>query len=242
MDSSKEKPDEITLIEQETVFEDGRMSHFIFEKMRRVQLGECFLACLGIFISIFQYELEYELSPEDRHLKSSLMLYVVFFSSIFLVILHFVRFRTYHDLQMNRREIPFETKWYHNPNLSKTVIECVLLFIHPSPFLIDDHIMIDSSYDYYPLELHVNDILAILILYRITIIIQCLLLFTDWYSNSASRLCKMYDAKPGIMFDLKCLMRENPLKLVVLLYSCSIPIFAYCLRIAERPLAKDLNQ
>lgn len=55
-------------------------------------------------------------------------------------------------------------------------------------------------------------------------------------NTRASRLCRMYGCDPDYQYAIKCLFQDYPLSLIATVYSLSVIIFAFALRICERPL------
>ena len=48
----------------------------------------------------------------------------------------------------------------------------------------------------------------------------------------ANRLCKMYGSKSNYQFALKCLFKDNPLSLIIVLFCVSSFIFGYAVFLA----------
>lgn len=48
----------------------------------------------------------------------------------------------------------------------------------------------------------------------------------------------MLKIQAGVLFTIKCLMKKNPLVVILVIYILSIPYFGFMLRIAEHPLER----
>ena len=219
--------------------EDGRITKAYFDRLQMVELGTFVMSLVGIGLSILQYDLEFD---DNEHKEwSVLILYVVFISSILLVIMTITRyilkleFRDKRNGALNRSTVWETGQW------KQMLAECIFVFIHPSPFFLGIKIETETSFDKVRIYYHVNDILNIIVFLRLIVIMRVVLIHTYWYSNRAQRLCEMYDCESGYMFALKCLMRKSPEKIVMMGLIISIPCFGYLLRICERPIVRTIT-
>ena len=219
--------------------EDGRITKAYFDRLQMVELGTFVMSLVGIGLSILQYDLEFDDNEHEEW--SVLILYVIFISSILLVIMTITRYILKLEFRDKRNGTTNKSTVWETGEWKQMLAECIFVFIHPSPFFLGIKIETNTSYDKVRIYYHVNDILNIIVFLRLIVIIRVVLLHTYWYSNRAQRLCEMYDCESGYMFALKCLMRKSPERIVMMGLIISIPCFGYLLRICERPIVRTIS-
>mmetsp|Transcript_5560 Transcript_5560/g.4709 ORF Transcript_5560/g.4709 Transcript_5560/m.4709 type:complete len:244 (-) Transcript_5560:515-1246(-) len=146
------------------------------------------------------------------------------------------------EFKKKRNVMPNKATLYSTGEVKYMIAECILVFIHPSPFLYQIKFDAITLYDYSDIFYYVNDILNMILFLRIFIILRVVLLNTYWYTNRAQRLCEMYDCESGYIFTIKCMMKESPARFVFVGLFISIPIFGYWIRVAERPIIRTVDR
>lgn len=119
--------------------------------------------------------------------------------------------------------------------------EFILLFIHPSPFLVGIKTWfysdIINNYFYY----HVNDYLSMLQSIKWAYI-TVLLIFRSQYANSRShRVCNMFQSQCDTLWVIKCLLKVRPFSNIFIGFIICIGGFGYMQMIAEAPLDRILT-
>ena len=61
-------------------------------------------------------------------------------------------------------------------------------------------------------------------------------------SNRSNRICKMYGCKSDFAFSFKVLFKDNPLLLIVIMFTSSSLIFGYAIYLAERSLSVGIYE
>ena len=202
-----------------------------------VELGTFIMSLIGVGLSVLVYELEFN---EVNYTAMGLMLWSSFIASLLLVAMTMFRYVLRLEFKKKRNTIPEKASLWSTGEWRFMIAECLIVFIHPSPFFLGIRFYTYTLYDNVEIYYHINDILGMIQFVRVFVIFRVILLNTYWYSNRSQRLCEMYDCESGYMFTLKCLMRESPAKLVFVGLFLSIPIFAYWIRCSERPIVRTL--
>jgi Ion channel len=209
--------------------------------LSRVRLVESALFCMA-FMGMGMCALQYEISFDEFDRKWGLaLLWMIFISSIAIVILIIIRYKMIVDFKIARKRLSPETTIFNSGELRLMMLECVVFFIHPSPFLYDEIFYVNTEYNATRIFYHVNDLLTAFSMIRIIMIVRTLIIFSQWNTNRAQRLCEMYNCFAGISFGIKCMMEENPLVVVFTTYMISLPIFGFFIRIGERPTWRNTD-
>eukprot|EP01016_Furgasonia_blochmanni_P054536 TRINITY_DN9000_c0_g1_i1.p1 TRINITY_DN9000_c0_g1~~TRINITY_DN9000_c0_g1_i1.p1 ORF type:complete len:342 (-),score=26.58 TRINITY_DN9000_c0_g1_i1:11-1036(-) len=78
--------------------------------------------------------------------------------------------------------------------------------------------------------------LYLFMLLRIILMARILVDSLRFSSNRSQRICAMYGCKGGIYFTIKCLIKLKPFQTLFMALLASMLVFAFALRICERPL------
>jgi Ion channel. len=224
--------------DKEVSLEDGRVTKAYFDRLRMVELGTFIMSLIGIGLSVLQYEIEFE---QMNRKWSLFLLWIIFISSILLVAMTFIRYLLRLEFRKRRNAIPETSTIWSTGEWPYMLAECILVFVHPSPFLYDVSFEMNTLYDNVRIFYYVNDLLGMILFLRVFVIFRVALMNTYWYSNRAQRLCEMYDCDPGYFFAIKCIMREYPIRIVFLGLFLSLPIFGYWIRVSERPIIRTIT-
>ena len=88
---------------------------------------------------------------------------------------------------------------------------------------------------------HMNDIFVIGSLLRIMLIVKMVMALTSYLSNRNNRICLMYGFEMDSTVLIKMLTQDSPFIMIGLVSFMSILVFAYAIRICERPLTDILG-
>lgn len=119
--------------------------------------------------------------------------------------------------------------------------ELFIVILHPSYFT---HGMTYQSRNYENniyTNHKVNDILTILCLIRIIPTLKLLISISDYYTNRSHHLCQIHGFESNFLFVVKSLTKQSPFSVICITLFISIILFAYAVRICERPLTDILN-
>eukprot|EP01017_Pseudomicrothorax_dubius_P043011 TRINITY_DN7096_c0_g1_i9.p1 TRINITY_DN7096_c0_g1~~TRINITY_DN7096_c0_g1_i9.p1 ORF type:complete len:420 (-),score=80.24 TRINITY_DN7096_c0_g1_i9:81-1340(-) len=199
----------------------------------------CFVfTILTLGISIFQYEIEFQ-DLNDAHQLA--LLWIIFICTCLLISITVIRYRTIVEFKKSRNLI-HQKEGLRSTGLFKDMIFEILLTIpHPNPFL--KGITFNMTALYVNIEYYhtLNELLNLLQIGRLIIILRVLLMFSYFYNTSSQRVCSMYAVKPSYLFVIKSIMKSHPLELIGTALVSSVFIFAYAIRICERPLSRYTN-
>lgn len=82
----------------------------------------------------------------------------------------------------------------------------------------------------------VNDLLTMTVFLRMFYILRLIIVHTPYYNNTAHRLFIFTKSHCSYTFVIRCLMKNYPFQIMVMLFVCLVFYFAYLLKISERPL------
>lgn len=143
------------------------------------------------------------------------------------------------NLEKNRKAVYQNATLFTTKKVLWVFLECLVILLQPYPFLEGIYFETQNSYLKRNFMYPINDFLAILSLIRTYIIFRGLILLTPYMNNRcsfpliiANRLCKMYGCQANFSFSLKCLFKDNPLLLILILFTTSSLIFSYAVYLA----------
>ena len=79
----------------------------------------------------------------------------------------------------------------------------------------------------------INDIILGISFVKLYFPLRFSLYLTDFLNPRSQRVCFLYGGEANEAFAIKCLVKNNPVKLLIILLGCSILIFGYLFRIFE---------
>eukprot|EP01017_Pseudomicrothorax_dubius_P034560 TRINITY_DN4758_c0_g1_i6.p1 TRINITY_DN4758_c0_g1~~TRINITY_DN4758_c0_g1_i6.p1 ORF type:complete len:400 (+),score=64.40 TRINITY_DN4758_c0_g1_i6:224-1423(+) len=218
--------------------ENGRISNIYFQKWKMIE-SACFVfSVLTLGLSILEYEIEF-LDANDTIQKA--LLWLVFICTGVLVAITVLRYRALLEYQKSRNLINKSETIFSSGLHKSMIIEMILTLPHPSPFFIGLTFDMTASYTTDVYYHTVNEILNVFQIARIIIILRVLMIYSYYFNSSSQRVCGMYAVEPNYFFVIKSLMRSKPFTVVSLMFGGSILIFAYALRICERPMVRAVN-
>jgi hypothetical protein len=119
------------------------------------------------------------------------------------------------------------------------LIECLLLFIFPLPFyekfIVITYTDTQDNIDDYDLLYFLGDWLLIFMFFRLFFMYRSFInysIYTDAYSK---KVCKNYGFTSGVRFSYKCQLENHPGSFVMVLFTSTVLILAYVMRIFEIP-------
>lgn len=84
---------------------------------------------------------------------------------------------------------------------------------------------------------HINDMLAILLLMKTFIIVRSLVNITIYSSPRSSRLCHQNGIEHNLLYTIKCILNEEPLGAISIIFIILILVFGNGLKLSEGVLA-----
>lgn len=217
-------------------FEDGRITKVLFQKLQLIEFGKLIINGLALTLIAFQYEFEYH---EEHFRWSEVLLQLVLLTSIAAAILTVLRYKCYMLFLKKRNVLAEKETLTSSGEIFPMLFEIFIVFLIPYPWLIGVKHTSSALDDHEVIVYHVNELLSLFSVLRLLIGIRVIALWSYWNSNRAHRLCEMYAVEPGLLFTIKCWMKEKPFVFVLCAYIASIPFFAWMLRMAERPFARN---
>ena len=135
-----------------------------------------------------------------------------------------------------RLEIRETEKFLSKKMLWTLIYQSVLFGVTPLPFFSDTKICVISSMVGKQYCYRYNDFFHILQFAKISFFLKAITSLSHYASSSAYRVCSIFATQNNDMFVIKCLMKENPFRLILTLLLLGTTVFGYALRISESPL------
>lgn len=219
--------------------EDVNNTYILFHKLKVAEIICCGLACLGFGCGAITYDLSYNDSilDEKRDVYNIISITGTV-STIFLLIA--IYWRTLKELRWEQSRGTCTT----DDNLLTTgkyrilILEYLLNLGHPLYWLGSETFPFHSERYHITAHYTYNSILCFLSLIRVYHIIRLISILSEFRSARAQRVCKLNGTSASTMYAMKCLMKEDPIKAFLILLIVGIVLFAFCLRIFERPLSQ----
>lgn len=214
--------------------EDIRVSNEYRVKLIAWENYQSFLTIMHVGNSIVIYEI----TSDDRHEEFDqdivLQLYISTFSCLVLIFMLILRYK-------------LEEKWYKAKNMSTSIwkpmlVELFLTTMGPQIFL-KDVTYSEYVYDYditvtYP----VNNLLWWFVWIKLYVPLRTFLLTNKYTTPRAQRVCVLNGWYADLTFSFRAKFKESPNSILIAAFFVSSLIWAYMLRIFERPLSEASGQ
>lgn len=168
-------------------------------------------------------------------------LYTISISVVILVTFIIFRYQYYVNLLQLTLKLNANDNLYTSGKFESMITDILLVIIHPN---ILTHGLKLQSYNYES-ELRtsyaLNDVLTCISLIRIFPLLMWVILMSSYYSNRSHHLCQIHGFEVNSMFVIRALLKTNPMMVISIAMIISILVFAYAIRICERPLTDILN-
>ena len=219
--------------------EDVNHTFIQFYKLKVAEVICCALACLSFGCGAIAYDLSYD----ESILKEKRDVFIIIsisgtVSTIFLMIA--IYWRTIRELRWDqaRGACTADDNLFNTGRIHVFILEFWLNLGHPVYWLgsktfpfNNDRYNITTHYTY-------NSILCFISLIRVYHIIRLISILSEFRSSRAQRVCKLNGTSASTMYAMRCLMKEDPIKAFLILLIVGILLFAFCLRIFERPMSQ----
>ena len=165
-------------------------------------------------------------------LVNELLLYLCNLITLLLIFLTITRYKIWMVFLVSKKmKSQKESIFTRGEGISSLLFEILIIIPHPTTFFFDKKINFKSR-DTTDIFYKYNEICNLLQLLRIYIVIRYLLLKSEYMSNRARRICKMYDFQPSYKLTIKCVFKNNPYKTLFIFITGGIFIFAQACRIS----------
>ena len=124
----------------------------------------------------------------------------------------------------------------------KLVMDILILIVFPLPFY-DRYIFIkqndENGLEYFYTDYLLSDFMIAFMFLRILFLLRSAVNYSIYKDAYSIRLCQSYGFNGGTRFFLKCLFKQYPLLIVVSLFTLSIVVLSYLVRIFELPYMRN---
>ena len=206
-----------------------------FDLIKISELSNSILAFVGFACAAIISDIEYTITL-DHSISRDLLFFICTISTMILILS--IIWRTHCTLQWERSRALFsEFDTIKSSNKLKILfLEILLNIIHPLWPLEDLEFSTFNTVYSTEINYAYNDILTVCTICRIYHLVRLYSVFSKYRSERAYRICSINGKFSGTSWAVKCLMNDNPLRVVVVMMVVGVLVGGYCLRIFERPL------
>jgi potassium intermediate/small conductance calcium-activated channel subfamily N protein 2 len=215
--------------------EDFQKSQDCFERLKVAELSNSILALSGFACAAIASDIEYTRSL-DTFIARDVLLITCSLSTVLLLMS--VVWRTKCGLKWERARAlysKFDTIWTAR-KLRQLLVEVLLNIVHPLWFLQDLEFESHNSVYNVDLKYAYNDMLMIFMICRVYHFVNLYSIFSKYRTDRAYRVCSINGRFAGTSWAVKCVMNDNPFRVVSVMLIFGMLIGGFCLRIFERPL------
>lgn len=203
------------------------------------ELSNSILASFGFTCAVILSEIEYSDMINDPSSRNILFLFCTV--STLILILSII-WRTQNSLQWERGQAlysEFDTIISSN-KLKFLCFEILINLPHPLYPLKDLEFTTYNTVYNKDVNYAYNDILTILAMCRIYHLVRLCSVFSKYRTERAYRICIINGRYSGTSWTIKCLMNDNPFRVVFVMMAAGVLVGSFCFRVFERPL-KDYS-
>lgn len=219
------------------------MTRAVLGRIQMIDRMMMAFAGISLVLSIIEYEYEYDYQDGDtvNIQRITKMLVLITCINFMMVCINILRTYLHHKFLAMKRLADDSIMLQNTGDWINLVLENLAIFCGPNILFIGRKLPLQGVVFGVEVYYMQNDILNIIQLYKTWIIFRCILTNSDYASNRAYRVCKMYGNKTDIKWVAKSYMRKRPLFFVLIIFFLGILIFAQVVRIAESPLSRKVS-
>lgn len=171
-----------------------------------------------------------------------LLLWLTVVSTLMLYPLVVVRYKLKIRWLKSKQLLSLKDSLFTTRDIYYIVVELFIYTLIPTPFYYGQAFISYNEQEKVLTSYSYNELFSLLVLLRVFMVFRILLGNSTYYTNSAHRICQLTGCQNGYLFVIKCLMKSNPLKVLVTALLVSIMTFAYAVKVCERPLIYALSK
>lgn len=107
------------------------------------------------------------------------------------------------------------------------------MFIHPNVLTLDVVLQIKEPVYHTIIPFHLNNLLEVIMLFRIYLLYNCLIESSIYCTPRANRMCRIYSAKNEANFGIKSVFNAYPLFSLFILFTSLVLILSLMLKLSE---------
>ncbi len=119
------------------------------------------------------------------------------------------------------------------------VLQILLIIPHANAFFIGKTLNLFQSYNEFYLTHEINDIMAIFSLLRIYIVLRSLINISIYSSPRSSRLCQQNGVDHNLLYSIKCILNEEPLRAIFVVFVITLIFLGVGLKLSEGVLLRN---
>lgn len=204
--------------------------------------GGLFILLLSYMFQIVIYK-EYEYANIDE-LDETLIMFGLMINVVVSSLIRIFKYKLAFDFAKARMIYSKETSFMATPLFINSILETLVNIVHPSVYLNDIGFKVHiSELDLYA-TYKLNDLICVFsVLAKFYYIMKQIFLSLEFNSNKMQRLVGLYGGDDfGFIFGFKIYMIRFPKKFIMYSLIYSMIIFAFVIRVVERPAMEVLSQ
>ncbi len=113
------------------------------------------------------------------------------------------------------------------------ILEILAILAHPNTLLKG------ATYSYYSqnyeadLKYSYNDLLSVLMLFKIFLVFRSLISLTIYSAPRMIRLCRQKDFECSFFYSIKCIQHQHPVFFIIFVFSITLFLFAFGFKVTE---------
>lgn len=214
--------------------ENGPLAEWAFIRLRIIETA-CFLLETFVFgFSILAYEVP-EIIIAGMTLRAILLMLVMAVSTLNIPLILFQTFCQFDFLKLKSLVKP-NSSIFDTNLLPSTGLLLLFCFVYPNYFLDADWFKFRYIQGEHDIEMyyHANEMLLFLGLVRYLFSLRFARNFSKFNSNSAHRVCRIFNFENNFFYVFRCYFKESPLWLASAIFVFMTFSFSYGIRIFER--------
>lgn len=231
----------VPYLEEENKLEDNHITAQYFQIITVDELISTLFCFLSISCGIAYHEVRNckEACQEYEDRKERIVFLSLISCSIGVIgyiIMLIPKYFHYYRFYRAAKYISIYENFFHTELPFKALLELVLALIHPNYYLKDYQFTTNPSWNLWKITYHINDILLVIHISRVFYFIKFAVIYSEFYTPSADRICKLMGAKLSLFFSFKSLLITYTFSTLILCTLIICSCLAYMLKIIEGPL------
>ena len=225
----------------EYTLEDERLTSEYFRLVTIDEIISCSLLILTIASCFIYNETKYctEDCLSDNSTKDEIIdlsLYFASISTVIFIIVLIIKYYHYFQFYKSAKYIPKYENFFNTKLLGNFILEFILAILHPNWLLKNKNFTTSENFNLKEVTYDINDILILIQTLRLFYLIIIFVIWSDFYSPRADRVCKMMGKQLNLFFSFKALLITHT---SFMLAYCSLIIctmLSYMLKILSQPV------
>lgn len=217
---------------------DNFIENYYRKKLKQLELMLGLVSLLSIINSIAHYELTYSGNGYDNlnENKFTILLYSCSILTIILIMLIYFTEKTNLEYEKEIQKLQMSESLFSTGRYKTLLVNILISIIHPNPIFEGKIFSLYNDQTSHSISRSINSILTIISFFRFYFVFRSFLYISTFMDPESKKMCRMYNFESDIVFSLKSIIKNSPLKIYFFSLIISVFIFSYSIRIFERQI------